>query len=531
MLRGAFAIAMWDEAARALVLARDCGYGKSLFFHRGGDAAIFASNLPDLLAHRDVPRQLDEIALASFLLHDQQYQRTKTFFAGVERVPSRHVYTLSAERTLRRAYWSPRIADRPLYRRDEDYIARGRELLDQAVARAVSDQPNYAVLASGGLDSAAVAATLARQSRADITCYTAYPERDWGVSVPLGAYADERPKTEVLAAAYPALRFRYVGIADLVRSAGPDSDLFPSSAAPSPNISRTRLGRVLRQRVAADGFAVCLVGMTGNLGLSWNGTDLLARLMREMKWISAWREAGLTARRSGAARARVLAREVLLPAMPRALRRALRRRNTTSPFSLYGNCPLRAERVAELGLDSIWRDEDFDPLFAWPRAGPEQRATWLFDNPQAAQDRLAARPGARDVEVRDPLADRDLLEFTLNVPATLFRRDGVPRWFARAVLADRVPSEILEETRRGSQQGPKFEALSARRAEIAAEVERMAHSPLASRLFDVPRLKYLVANWPKDAAEAERRRGAYMLSLEQAVHVFQFMRWATQGNV
>ena len=104
------------------------------------------------------------------------------------------------------------------------------------------------------------------------------------------------------------------------------------------------------------------------------------------------------------------------------------------------------------------------------------------------------------------------------------------RWFARAVLADRVPGEILRETRYGAQETNWFSALSARREEFAEEVERMENSLMASRFFDIPRLKRLVRDWPKDAAEAERRKGAYIRSLDQAVHVFRFMRWVNRGN-
>ena len=64
------------------------------------------------------------------------------------------------------------IWDNALYQSDEDYIERGRELLDQAVARAISDEPKFAVLASGGLDSSAIVSTLARSSLAAVPCYT-----------------------------------------------------------------------------------------------------------------------------------------------------------------------------------------------------------------------------------------------------------------------------------------------------------------------------------------------------------------------
>jgi len=57
-----------------------------------------------------------------------------------------------------------------------------------------------------------------------------------------------------------------------------------------------------------------------------------------------------------------------------------------------------------------------------------------------------------------------------------------------------------------------------------------AGPPLARRLIDLPRLKRLMAQWPKDANEAEARRGEYRLALARGVHVGRFIRWVEGGN-
>ena len=133
-------------------------------------------------------------------------------------------------------------------------------------------------------------------------------------------------------------------------------------------------------------------------------------------------------------------------------------------------------------------------------------------------------------EERDPHSDRDLLEFCLAVPETLYRRNGVRRWFARQVFADRLPPVILNETRRGAQAPNWFESVNQRKPIFAAEIERIEASPLARRLIDVPRLKRLFSEWPKDAHEAQTRSAEYRYGLDRAVHVGQFIRWVEGGN-
>ena len=131
-------------------------------------------------------------------------------------------------------------------------------------------------------------------------------------------------------------------------------------------------------------------------------------------------------------------------------------------------------------------------------------------------------------ELRDPHADRRLLEFALAVPEPLYRRDGVPRSFARRVLADRLPREIIGERRRGANNTAWFRSLDAARA--ARDIEHLEASPLVRRLIDLPRLKRLVAQWPKDEQAAELRRAEFRLVLGRGVHIGRFVRWVEGGN-
>ncbi len=137
---------------------------------------------------------------------------------------------------------------------------------------------------------------------------------------------------------------------------------------------------------------------------------------------------------------------------------------------------------------------------------------------------------AEGIEGRDPYSDRELIEFCLSVPETLYRRNGIRRWFARQLFADRLPREILDETRSGEQSPNWFELLDARKPIVAAEVERLESSRLASRLIDLPRLKRLLAEWPQDARTAQARMREYRYGLDRAVHVGQFIRWVEGGN-
>src|ERR1039457_665375 len=66
-MRGMFAVALWTESRKRLVLVRDRMGIKPLYYYRRGDDVCFGSELKAILEHPDVPRQLDLEALDSYL--------------------------------------------------------------------------------------------------------------------------------------------------------------------------------------------------------------------------------------------------------------------------------------------------------------------------------------------------------------------------------------------------------------------------------------------------------------------------------
>jgi len=86
---GDFAIAVWDESRRRLVLARDRFGVRPLYFVR--ETNIVSSDLASLIA-KDEP--LDETAINDFLLFGQGRDPARTTFARIERVPPAHIAIL-----------------------------------------------------------------------------------------------------------------------------------------------------------------------------------------------------------------------------------------------------------------------------------------------------------------------------------------------------------------------------------------------------------------------------------------------------
>jgi asparagine synthase (glutamine-hydrolysing) len=531
---GAFVFASWDGEAGRLTLGRDCLGRAPLFFHRAPEWVGFATSIGMLLSLPGLPRQVDELALANFLAVNLGHDPRRTFYRGIERVPSRSLVTIDPDRLRERKYWTPDLDAPPPYAREEDYLERARELFDQAVATTLRDTPDVAIAASGGLDSSALAATAARlRGGATITCLTMVPPDDMPrFDVGPYKYWDERDKMAALARLHPSLEVRFITPATTHPLEDDDTPIFARAETPILGPAAVGSWAPLCDAAVGAGHRRLLIGALGNFGLSWAGRFALPALLHGGQWARFAREWRANARETDRGLARTLAGNVIAPAAPDWLRRLAHRLRGQDPDSVAYYSALNPGLVAELDLARQWREEGFDPRFG-PRdwSGARHRAYRLFDYNQPGRDAVARCAEIHGVELRDPHADRRLLEFLLAVPEPMFCQGGVPRSFARRVLADRLPSEILDERRYGAHAVTWFRSLDARRERIAADIERLEASPLASRLIDLPRLKRLLGEWPRDAQAAERRAPEYRLALARGVHVGRFVRWVEGANL
>lgn len=525
---GAFAFALWDETAKRLTLGRDCLGQRALFYHVRGDIVQFATSLTALLALPGVPRDLDDIEIANFMVYNQN-EPYRTLYRGIDRVPSRTIVTFDAKGLRPRQYWAPdpNVARHCIS--EQDYVEQARVLFDQAVASAARGLPRLAIAISGGLDSGAIAATAVRLNLAEaITSYTSVPPDDFDAPIPKYNYLDDKSKVEALARMFPRLDVRYLCPAGQFAA---DMDWTRAFLRMGQPHSQSDWYEHILHTMTADGHRTVLFGIHGNHGMSWGGIYSLTELLRRGQLADFVREFFAVAREADYGVLRTLASEVFMPAAPLKLRRLVRRLQGRDPHDVYHLSALRKDFVVQAKLPSLWQTQSFDPWGGHRvRGGARQRIDRLFDRHQGARDRWALLPELYGVEMRDPYKDRRLAEFLVAVPEPLFRKNGVRRSFARSVFADRLPPEILNERGIGAQDVTWFRTMTARRAEIARQIDSIEASPLASRLIDVPRLQRLMAEWPKDEHAAQARKGDYRLALERGAYIGSFIRWVEGGN-
>lgn len=188
-LRGMFAFALWDDARRRLVLARDPLGEKPLYLYERPGRLVFASEMKALLRSGEVSFELDAEAVDLYF-HYQYVPEPRTALKGVRKLDAASLLVVDVEpwRVEERRYW--RMEDAPPLEGDAPALLRERlEEVGALVTRA--DVP-VGVALSGGLDSSAVAAFAARERPGALHAFSVgYPGRPEGL--------DERDEARALA--------------------------------------------------------------------------------------------------------------------------------------------------------------------------------------------------------------------------------------------------------------------------------------------------------------------------------------------
>jgi asparagine synthase (glutamine-hydrolysing) len=153
-LIGDWALSIWDESNRRLVLAKDFAGIRPLYYFMENGHARWSSILSPLVTLSEKRFTLNEEYVAGWLAMYPAADATP--FVGIRSVPPCSFVTLSAHKQRVVKYWDFDPENRITYRSDDEYEEHFRSAFRQAVRRRLrSDSPLCAEL-SGGMDSPSI---------------------------------------------------------------------------------------------------------------------------------------------------------------------------------------------------------------------------------------------------------------------------------------------------------------------------------------------------------------------------------------
>lgn len=488
-LMGDWCCAIWDKAARTLLLARDATGNSGLFWWRDGNTVVFATALVCVAAHPDVPRRPNELVVGCFLARfDDPETEGATFFAGVQCVLPGATVAVDASGAAHQRWWNPEALAplnwRDVRQYDEAFLALYREAVECRLRRAQGKKVGLAL--SAGLDSGSVMALAAPALALQGEPLHGYVYRPMGGG---GQYGPGNVDDEFDQACEAA---QFVGNVQVSGMCNTDSSWLAGIEASQqvhgePSISAGSYYWLadMMQRVSGDAVSVLLTGQGGNGSVSWSGTGNVWPQLRRGALLSVYQQL----RGSLLPFRKALRVQLLSPMRQRVRRRVLGSRFAPAPDWAEQSL-IHPDLVQSLDLQSRMRGECHD-LAHRPPYSERQLKIWRLDASfgNSVGSRWLDMGSMFGVDVRDPTRDRRVVEFCWRAPDPVFWGDASQRTLIRRGFQGRLPSDMLQRRSRGLQSADITLRFDRERPEIEEWISAHLQNTQANRWIDVGLLR------------------------------------------
>jgi asparagine synthase (glutamine-hydrolysing) len=530
-LFGDFAFAVWDGRERCLTLVRDFPGSRPLFYHQGDGWVGFASMAKGLHALPGVPVAADKATLRRHLML-LPMRGPGSFFATISRVEPGHVTEISPDGRLHSSPWyhpPPPLPDSP---DPQPYIAQVRAVFDRAVADRLRGTGSITSTLSGGLDSSLVTATAATQlalAGRRLTAYTHVPLPGVALHEPPDRLADEGDLARRLAAAHPNID--HVLVTSAQRRIGDDLDQrFYYSELPALNLCNEVWISEINRLAGARRGTVLLTAVCGNMTVSDEGIEGLNNLLYG-RHLVAWARTALSLLRTGSITLKGLAFLSIRPLIPTRVENGLRRLFRRPGRVLRNFTLLRPDIMDAPSSDGPSLSEEAGRIFNGLARGRPERTLgllWQLELQALSHKGALARYG---LDIRDVMADRRLIDLCLSLPHGLYLHHGQRKGLYHLAFGDRIPSETLQNRRKGLQGADWATRLTQAKETLGQEAERACASPTAMALIDLDELSHLAATIPvPDGTDLEALALPYRYRLLRSLSVTHFLRRIEGSN-
>jgi asparagine synthase (glutamine-hydrolysing) len=440
--RGMFAFAIWDAPARRLLLVRDRLGVKPVYWAIARDRLLFASEIKSILESGLVEARPHR-AVLSEMLATRYTSGTDTLFEGIYKLLPGHRLVFEDGRTRVEQYWDlPIDGPDPALEAvgDRALIEQFRDLLQESVRlRLMSDVP-LGMFLSGGIDSSAVAALMAREIDRPVDTFSV-------------AFADRR--FSELEYAREAARAIGANSHEIVID---DGDFFGAL----PRLIWHEDEPIAHPSSVPLHFVSALARQHVKVVLTGEGSDeLLAGYGKYPRALVNWR-AGSVYERLVPSRVRAVVSGSVVPSMPGRVGQYARRSFLAMPrdpaamfLDNFAGMPLRVQR--ELLDPSIIADGDpYGPSLEYFRhvngtSGVLGRLlytdvkTYLVEL-LMKQDQMSM---SMSIESRVPFLDHVLVEFAARLPDRLKLSGFTTKRILREAIRGIVPDSILTRPKMG----------------------------------------------------------------------------------
>lgn len=168
-LSGMFAFAVWDDAKKELLLARDRLGIKPLYYHLNKGGLIFGSEIKQLLQFKGYEKKVNHAALDKLLSY-KCIPGDETMFLGIQKLQPGYVLQYKDGKAGIGKYWD--MIMRPGIEDEAYYVQNLRRILEETVRMHLMSEVPLGAYLSGGLDSSAVVGLMSKYTGEPVKTFT-----------------------------------------------------------------------------------------------------------------------------------------------------------------------------------------------------------------------------------------------------------------------------------------------------------------------------------------------------------------------
>ncbi len=487
-LRGMFAFCIYDSKENTVFLARDRIGVKPLKYYYDKNTFIFASELKAIVTQPEVKKIPDYKAIQMYLAYGY-VPAPLTGFLNIQKLEAgNYIFiNLNENRIIKERYWEP-VFNNKLDLSETEWSRKILDTLDESTKlRMISDVPIGAFL-SGGVDSSAVVATMARFSNKPIKTFTI-------------AFKDE----ELNEAKYARIIAKKYKTEHTELLATPTStDILPDLAYSNeePFSDGSSVVTYMVSALAKKHVTVVLNGDGGDENFA-GYPNRYFRLKRDIDynyWITKIRPLALSALKAISA----VSSDDIIGRGTRFLEKS--KLPLYSKFMSY-NQIFSLEEIINLTKGEL-EEYDFSEIIYEPvekcfemfKGNDLKDAGLKFDLMYFLSDQLLTKVDlasmAVSLEARSPFLDHNMIELAGKIPFNLKVKNGIPKYILKKALEKIVPKENLYRQKMGFTI-PLHKWFSGELNGYASSIllSKRAH---IRNLFDMEKIKKMLDNNNKD---------------------------------
>lgn len=422
-LDGEYAFAIWNKTTRTLFMATDhIGY-RPVYYYNAPDGFIFCSESKGVVAAKKTPHYFNNDSLIEYHF-GQNYPETYT----------REVFLLCGATTLKLVddklliskYWEPEPTGKYKFKKDGEWADCLRELLYNAIEKRFNPEMPVGITLSGGLDSTSIACILSellqKKNKPLYAFSSVLPVGHTGVE------RDERKYIDLVNKKCPNIVQTYIE----APGAGPfqnvDKAFFNDERFPN---YFHYMDNAILEAAQEKNVRALFSGYGGDFWVSWKGNSVVHQLMARGDVQKALQIIYRMSRYEKKNLLKTFAREALRYQQPYHKAKDMFSKKdvnwqvyTVLKDSFTGNYKPHKDPSMETDHSRYMKE--------YISGGRMGSTMGVFIN----------RAAGYQIQSCDPMFDRHINEFMLEVPIELFVKNGVKRALIRNAMDKIIPPEV-----------------------------------------------------------------------------------------